>query len=394
MKICSRRTFLKMAAALSVGPLCSRPALAEVETGDSDELVQFSPKVAHSFAERFALSMLPGVSIEAEEPVQVLRQDGSLSGYAIDYHKGDIPYGYLVLDTECAGLVSQFLVKEGVPGFFEQVLASNSLVATAVSANSNNLLLVTTGPLSYGIVDMQAGEAYIEGQTLDYSSVVAIADGSESGDTHRWWDVMVTTSDARSTWTISNSGFGVQLYLISEDAVENAIGRYACVVQALYSIGASLPADSTYSTMLIPNPLSVWDDYLKLWDFTGTTTDHNTNGIIYGVTADANIGAGFQTFCFSKDVSVDYTFSSSPSYSDFVTHIRGGQPAIVTLSLNTPNGKEGHSMAIEGYATLSNGSTTMRCLEGLNGWGQVVYINYDFGDYVSKRGTFFDYSLI
>lgn len=51
-------------------------------------------------------------------------------------------------------------------------------------------------------------------------------------------------------------------------------------------------------------------------------------------------------------------------------------------------------MAIEGYATLSNGSATMRCLQGFNGWEDIVYINYDFGDYVSKRGTFLNYPLI
>lgn len=395
----NRRDFLKLATSLFVASTCHpTPVLANNNEEEAEEYIRFSPEVALDFANNFASSTRPELTLSASEPVQVLQEDGTLRGYAMDYHCGDTPYGYIVLDTECDGLVSQYTISEGTQGFYEQALEHSLAIspnASALSDKSTSPLLIITSPLSYGVIDQSTGEAFINGETIQMGVEACAADDSESVPQHRWWDIMIKVSDARSSWTVSNTGFGLQLYLVSESAAMAATERYACAVQALYSICASIPADSSYQTTLIPNPLSNWDDYYNLWAYTETTVEKvRDDGVILGTTQDAKIGEGFVSFCQSKGNSASFSFSRTPSYASFVSQVRSGQPSIYTVTINTASGEEGHSMAIEGYATLSNGSSTMRCLQGFNGWEDIVYINYDFGDYVSKRGTFLNYPLI
>ena len=134
---------------------------------------------------------------------------------------------------------------------------------------------------------------------------------------------------------------------------------------------------------------------MDIWDSTGTTVSSESGGITYGSTTIGNIGPGFVDFCAGKNVSVTQNTDYSPNYNFFTNCIDRGDIAVVHCGIISSDTGEraGHSMAVEGYATLRayNSGNTVHTLMVFDGWGDTVrYLNFDFDSWTDISGSAFN----
>lgn len=100
-------------------------------------------------------------------------------------------------------------------------------------------------------------------------------------------------------------------------------------------------------------------------------------------------------FCAGRNVSVKQDTDYSPNYKFFTKCIDGDDMAVVHCGIisSDTGEREGHSMAVEGYATLLeyNSAQAVHTLMVFDGWGDTVrYLNFDFDNWTDLAGTTFD----
>ena len=172
----------------------------------------------------------------------------------------------------------------------------------------------------------------------------------------------------------------------SEDYIEDQTAHYACAISALYACAAY------YGAL---NFADVSGDYLGLWEATGTSVSSTSNGITYGITDVYNVGPGFVSFCADKGVTVSQNTVDNPNYRFFTNCIDGGNMAVVHCGIinEDDNIRSGHSMAVQGYATIQSKSSgnQLHTLMVFDGWNEYVrYLSLDFGNWTDLRGTTFN----
>lgn len=388
-----RRTFVStVASVLFTGLVPRTKAFAQ---NAPSGYIQFSPTVALDIAERFLSCTNESLGASPEEPIPMFDVSGDLKGYCIPYSDtlGE-PNGYLLLDIDCSGLISQFSIQHGVQDIYSAL--SNTLEATERSfALGPNPSLIYIDPFSYALPDETMTQAFAIDQALPLAIKTESALRTRSIGNDTWWNVWISYSDAYSSqYVLGSEEYAGDLRYVTEAQAEQATNSYACGPHALYCIGASIP-NASYTDFLIPDPWNDWGEYQSLWSYSNTRITGYNGNIRLGTTNSSDLANGFRNYCGSKGLSVQASYSTNISFASFVSQINQRRLAIVGAGINTPDGESGHFMAVNGYTTLMRTSDKklLQCLSIFNGWSDMVYFNYDFARFTWLGGIFPGYRV-
>ena len=168
----------------------------------------------------------------------------------------------------------------------------------------------------------------------------------------------------------------------------SATGHYACAVTALLACAVYYNAsDSSNSQINVA-------DYMSIWDLTRTTVSEQRDGVILGTTQVGYIGPRFVDFCANKGIVVTQKTEYGVKYNFFTNCIDGGNMAVVSCGIikSGSTSREGHAMAVEGYALLQarNSGRILHTLMIYDGWNDNVrYLNFDFNQWTESDGIAF-----
>lgn len=335
-------------------------------------VIKVTDTLVLQMAERFADAFDLNSEIEAQNPIKFYDESGQAIGYIVNYYTHGIPSGYVVFDITHESLISEYSFDARAKNPYESIL-DTSMSTQLLTMNEGSTRLCKTSPFTYEIIN------------LNESGYVSYAN---SDNTSTWNDVFLSIQDVYEDYTLVSTNHLPEFIAISEEYIEDEIGRYACVVSALYACAMYYGATDYYD---------LEGDYFDLWQMTNTTTVEITNGITYGSTPFNRMGPGFVNFCASRGVTVRQVTRNSPSYSFFTSTIDSADMAVVGCGIMVNEYGEvirsGHGMAVEGYATLRGVNTgkTVRTLMVFDGWDEEVrYLNYDFEDWTDMTGTSFN----
>lgn len=341
-------------------------------------------------AERFAVGVNPGEEFKAVNPIKFYNEEGQAIGYIVDYYKDGEPSGYIIFDNTYESFISEYSFDTKAKNPYQNIVDSCD-ASTATTFSSKKPMLYKIGPLTYGIIDENAC-AFLNnyGEKIDVEAKV-LNNTTNSKNPHTWNDVFLKGHNGvlNDIYFVHKSKSIPEFIAMSEETIEEKTGHYACAVSAL------LACAWYYGTA---NYQDIKSDYMELWNRTKTTTDHvGENGIIYGSTYVTDMGRAFKVFCdLRRDVYMNYSYSVSPSYSFFTDCIDSGNMAVFGAGINKQNSTGeleygGHVMAVEGYATIFQGSEKiLHTLMVFDGWNTYVrYVNLDFEDWVDTEGVTF-----
>ena len=375
-KLFSRRNFVKLLGLGSAAFVIS-PAQAFANNANSDT-VTFTQELAKDMAQRFADTNYADMNLSAASAVKYFDTDWNACGYIVDYTKNEIPFGYIILDASIENTIAEYSIGEEVISPFRNAVSSSP---SRSLDDESNYYPIRISPIEYCAVNRYTGDTYTN------NGLAATISIPKSKDPSTWNDVSIGVVDLYRNHTITASGQFEQWNVISESEIEAMTGRYACVVTACFYIACDFGLASKTDS----------DQYLRIWDYTGTTTDHISGGITYGTTNVTNGMSGFASYCSSRGKAISQrTTSSKPDFSEYVSSIEEGRHCLMhgwlwTLDSSGNYVESGHTMSVIGYARAINKETGdgLRVLQVLDGWYRTVrYINFDFTNYANFRGTF------
>lgn len=346
-----------------------------------DELIvlneQLAIEIANGFAENASELLL-----EARDPKVYCDREGKASGYLVDYYLNDIRHGYLVLDSKEKNLICEYSFEEDSLSPYHMIFTTNEkyyplqreydshrlfkldYLTYAIVLPEFDVLLTNLGPIK-GI------------EEAGYSNICSLASSVPSTT---WDEIMIDRNVAISDYSVSNENYLNEFIAVSQDEITGITGHFACAVSALFTC-----------SMFLYVPFS-YDNYLSIWNCTGTSTTSTSGGVTFGSTPYSNIGPGFVTFCNLNNVYITQFSTSDPSYSFFTDAIDLGKPGVFAAAIRKPNGEEGvHAMAVEGYSTLTNSSgSSLRTLIISDGWYYSArHLLFDSSSMYSKYGVSF-----
>ena len=357
----------------------SIPVLAkEVPT---NEKIKVTDEIAIQMAENFAKGAYTELSLSAANPIKLYESTGKAIGYIVNYYYNSTPYGYVIFDTTDSSLISEYSFGPNAKSPYDIIASS-----TQSTYSLNNAPLIKTAPFTYGLVDESNGTLtnnYGETESINPSTYSINSDGK---DPSSWSDVFLEIQTIYENYNLVTTNHLDEFLAFSEDYIEDQTAHYACAISALYACAAY------YGAL---NYADVSGDYLGLWEATGTSVSSTSNGITYGITDVYNVGPGFVSFCADKGVTVSQNTVDNPSYRFFTNCIDGGNMAVVHCGIidEDDSKRSGHSMAVQGYATIQSKSSgnQLHTLMVFDGWNEYVrYLNLYFGNWTDLRGTTFN----
>ncbi|EGX72255.1 hypothetical protein HMPREF9457_02428 [Dorea formicigenerans 4_6_53AFAA] len=342
------------------------------------ERIKVTNELAIEMANNFAQDIYSDNSLSAANPMKIFDTDGKAIGYIVNYYQNDTPYGYVIFDTTDPSLVSEYSFGKNVQGPYASITGSTYAL--------NSTPLIKTAPFTYGIIDTSSNTIinnYGETSQLPSDTYSSFSDDKKPSD---WADVFLEIQTIYEDYNLVSTNHLNEFFAFGESYIEAQTGHYACAISALYACAAYYGA-LDYS--------NVSKDYLGLWNATGTTVSSTSNGITYGSTNVYNVGPGFVSFCSDKGISVSQRTVDNPSYSFFTNCIDGDNMAVVHCGIikEGTNERSGHSMAVQGYATIKNKNSgaQLQTLMVFDGWNEYVrYLNLNFGHWTDLRGTTFN----
>ena len=367
----------------------SVPAFAnESDSADNSNKILFTEELAMKEAGSFCKSMEPDVALSATYPVKLYNTSNQAIGYIINYvNNNEDPHGYVIFDNTHESLIAEYSFENGSKSPYDTALAripSNSPSTLSQSKTK----AVKTSSFVYAALDTQTGYA-INSFGDDSTTELSTFDAYSTPSTSSWDDIFIMAlGSGSSEYTIVTQTNINQFISIDESWVERASGRYACSVSAMLNAAAYYLEESF-------NWGNIGTEYLTLWDLSDTFVDYvGSNGITYGLANSGKLGSSLQSYCAAKGVSLSYSESNSPSYSQFVNTIGRGDVAIFSCGIiRSDLGKRvGHSMTVEGCATLKRGtiSDNIYTLLVSDGWyGNGRYLNFYYTAYTDTYGTFY-----
>ena len=375
-----RKIFKRFASLLTIFILTIM-SIVPVHASENTSVVNVTDDLAIQMAERFAKGIGENSNIVANNPRKFYDTTGQAIGYIVNYNLENKPYGYVVFDTTCESLISEYSFGNNSANPYEVIYQSE---ANVFSEKANTSEIYKIAPFEYGIVDNLGKIRTNYGETLE--KTVLSLNESRGKDPATWDEVLLDIDEVYENYTLVSTNHLQEFISFNEPYIESVTGHYACAVSALLACGAYYNAvDYT----------DIAGDYMDIWDSTGTTVSSESGGITYGSTTIGNIGPGFVDFCAGKNVSVTQNTDYSPNYNFFTNCIDRGDIAVVHCGIISSDTGEraGHSMAAEGYATLRayNSGNTVHTLLVFDGWGDTVrYLNFDFDSWTDISGTTFN----
>lgn len=382
-----RRCFLRLCAFAAASALTPKTESALAKEWSSAEQIELTLDRAKEIADNLASAFSPSSSVTAQDASFFIGVDGLTKGVTVEYSRAGSPAGYVILDSRCNGLVSDFSFGDGVISPFSRAA---SRISSSSSISSRSMVDIVESPYTYSVIDTHSGTIYnSDGRDTNLidaglsSLVLPIAK-----DPTTWSNVMISPGDL-SKYASSSAGWSSdKIYYLTEDRCKTAFGRYACLVSAATLVSAFYGASSMQGTK---------SDYISLWERTYTTVDYTSNGVMYGLTNPSTGAAGCVDFCASKGVRIGQTTSlGSPNFTKFTECIDDGRCGMFHGGINVNNGgtikRSGHTMMFQGYlkAVRKSDSKRVNLLVVADGWYEGFRcINYDNSYLTDKGGSFF-----
>lgn len=344
-----------------------------------DDLIKFTEADAVEAAEIFVKNNCIDGEIVGMNPIKFYNKENRPIGYIIEIYNENILYGYVIFDSTCEGLISEYSIGENVKSPYANALEESEISSYALRETK----VYKLDALTYGIYDTDKDDIETNtGESIEAESIIP-RESARSGATHEWDDIFINKDSISLYYILEAANYTDIFCAFTESYVENMTGKYACGVSAM-------GACADY--------FGVWDwsdfagDYQRLWDLSGTYAIKNENGIIYGSTSYYNIGPAFKTFCAENGLSISVNATYAPTYSFFKNCIDNGGIGVFGCNINTTSGNLGHIMAMEGYYQYISKETNTRLhlLKVADGWGTSPrYVNFDFSDYTYVAGVSF-----
>lgn len=365
----------------------SQAAIAE-EIESSSEGILFTPEMAVEFAQDFVDSVNPSGDLTASGTTKLYEPSGQAIGYIVDYISdyGD-PNGYIIFDNSDESLISEYCFDEGAINPYVAAVESSQTSSFRSLQEPIETKAVKTSSFVYAAVDPNDGSGVdMYGDEVLPQESASMLRSPISGS----WDDVFLGNFGSALYTIVDAQTVPQFISFSETQIEQMTGKYACGVSAMLNAACHyMKSDFSYS--------QISSYYSDLWNRSGTSVYKVEGGISYGETYSSNYGPALKSFLASKGVNVIQAQQNGASFDFYKTTIQSGDVAIFSCGINLPNsdgviGRSGHSMTVEGYATLSSNSTGayFNALVVADGWtSNARCLNFGYGGYTDTHGTFF-----
>lgn len=375
-----KKTFKRLVSFLTV-LILTIMSVIPISASENTSVINVTDDLAIQMSERFAKGIGQDSNIVANNPRKFYNTEGQAIGYIVDYTLENKPYGYVVFDTTCDSLISEYSFGTNSVSPYDVIYQNE---ATAFSKTRTASKIYKIDSFVYGIIDDSGKIRTNYGETLEQD--VLSLDKSRGKDPATWDEVLLDIAEVYENYTMISTNFLPEFISFNEPYIESATGHYACAVSALLACSAYYNAID-YS--------DIAGTYMDIWNATGTKVSSVSGGVTYGSTTVDNIGSGFVNFCAGKNVSVTQKTDYSPNFSFFTDCIDREDMAVVHCGIISSDTGErsGHSMAVEGYATLraNNSGNALHTLMVFDGWGDTVrYLNFDFDSWTDIAGTTFN----
>lgn len=288
--------------------------------------------------------------------------------------KDGAPNGYIVIDASCPNGIAEFSFEQGSISPYAAALMSNESLASAQHLSEDEQYAVKIDGLLYGAADRSGGPVLLNDGTI---ADIPMALSSVTGN--GWIDATINTSDLYANYAMTAFKFFPSFIGSSQNRITYLTGRYACQVSALCACAG------------LYGMFDIWDcadEYLEMWDRTGTTVLEVKNGITFGTTNIGKGAVGFGDFCSARGKSISNRVNRSPTFAQYVLAVNAQQTSLFTAWPDPV----GHSVAVEGYVSATNNSTgaALSVIVVADGWGDSArYLNFNYPALSNSTGTFF-----
>lgn len=388
----NRREFIALLAGSIASCMIPRMAFADSDPNSSikqnDDPVHITESIAYLMSERFFSALKPSGSFFASSAIPFFDSTGAATGFIVHISNDDSPYGYVIFDSKCPFGIAEFAYGDNAALSPWENTAIQISRSTYTSADTTFFQI---DPLTYARFDNNTGKGFNNyGESIESSSygidLYKTGIDARSSTPDQWTDsnVFLNAAEVYRNYNIAaaNSVSGYSAY--SETYVEQITNRYACAVSAM------LTTCSYYGATGGQNNL--YNDYLSLWNLSGTNVDHTSNGITYGSTPTRNIGQASKSFCSQNGKNISYSYSDSADWAKYKSCTDSRNMSIFSAEL-AGNSNSGHSMAVTGYMTIVNKDNVLDFMNTLmvcDGWSTGNRIlNHNTGHYTWHNGTFF-----
>ena len=373
---------LALSLALCIGIMPASAAFAS-ESEIPDNYVVFTEDMAKTAAEDFSEAVNPGGRLTAGEPVKFYDLEGNAIGYTVNYYKDGASAGYVVFDNGDESLISQYsFSSESMSPTDVAVEYASDQPSVLSDSPDGHLKNYKIGPFSYAVIDENTGEGI-----TNYGEEIAIAEVaplSSTPDSGSWQNpnIWIPYGSNPGNYALGEGRNIGSSIAFPERDIESMTGTYACVISAL------LPSVFYYGA-----PADIKTAYGALWDLSGTTVDHVSNGITYGSTKYANAGPAFKTYMSNyHGINVNYRFVEGPNYQFFKSMINGGIIGVFGANILVNGNYPGHGVSVQGYQTMldRNQNLLMETLVVFDGWyAGWANINLNYAGYTATYGISF-----
>lgn len=341
---------------------------------DTNYNVNCTIENANEYANKFAESVCDNKDIYIERTIKVYDIYSNAIGYCVDYYNSGKPYGYIIIDTTKTNNISEYAFTENSKSIYSKLLAKNNLSydTTDVLIQENQLSYVLLRGTEQKAIFNELGEmiqptAFIKAVMKDESLIV------KAKNPATWKDVFLDIKKIYENYAKVEELCLDNYYPVTESDCTSRTQHYCCAVSGMYICAGLLN---------LVNYNDFKNDYIALWNLSGTRTDSTINNIQYGATRNDRIGDAFIKFCSSKGLNgITSIETVAPSFSFYKEAVNNGRPSLFNCGIYTTSGREGHSMAVEGYSVLreKNTGSEMKVIIVYDGWDEPVrFLNYDF----------------
>lgn len=360
-----------------------------IQTVASDSTtIKFTAEKAIEMAERFAASIHPEKCLEALNAVKFYDESGQAIGYIVDYYNDKGPAGYIIFDSTHTSLISEYSFDEKSKNPYEAIVDSCN-ISEVSTLGLEETKIYKLSPFTYAMVSSDGNE-YIN----NYGERIIVDNETTNYETYNsspstWDDIFLEIDVVYEDYTMVTSNHLPEFIAVSQETIMEETNHYACAVTALYACAMYYGIYDYYD---------MYGDYIDLWEMTSTTTIEIRDGVVLGTTTNSNVGPGFIDYAASRGLSsISYRLNLFSTYSFFTNCIDDQDMAVALSSIYVNHDgevvSEGHSMAVEGYATIRGNTSgnTIRTLMVFDGWTEGVrFLNYDFENWNYLTGVAFN----
>ena len=162
-----RKIFKRFASLLTIFILTIM-SIVPVHASENTSVVNVTDDLAIQMAERFAKGIGENSNIVANNPRKFYDTTGQAIGYIVNYNLENKPYGYVVFDTTCESLISEYSFGNNSANPYEVIYQSE---ANVFSEKANTSEIYKIAPFEYGIVDNLGKIRTNYGETLELSLI-------------------------------------------------------------------------------------------------------------------------------------------------------------------------------------------------------------------------------